>query len=230
MNAACSKPFERPWRWRPNARDKIGLLKVDEHWFPLIEQPVWRSEWVEPLFLRSSVVVSRGDSREVHACPWGSSASDDPAYDRTDPGSQRHHKGTPERYTNRWPENVRASSPSADHAKQSQKYQRPRRHQWKQPLRWRHEYETKGRRTSNCEGRSRRHRGLHRARGTDLRNAEPIPSVCAQRFLGHELLRNLMSKTGLDAARDIDLSQFLLFEIRVVSRCSRARSAPSVSD
>ena len=71
--------------------------------------------------------------------------------------------------------------------------------------------------------RGRRQRGLHRARDRDLRDAELIARVGAERVLGHQLPCDLARQLGLDAALDVDSRQFLPLALDIVGRAPSAR-------
>ena len=82
-------------------------------------------------------------------------------------------------------------------------------------------------------GREQRHRGagsercrrcqcrLHGTRRGDLRDAELIARVGAERVLGHQLHRDVARQLGIDAALDVDLRQLLPLALDVVGQLLR---------
>jgi hypothetical protein len=63
--------------------------------------------------------------------------------------------------------------------------------------------------------------GLHWSRGGDLRDAELIARVRAERVLGHQLQRDVTSEIGIDAALDVDLRQLFPLALDVVGELLR---------
>lgn len=117
--------------------------------------------------------------------------------ERTYRGGQAHRECAPEGYAERRPDEPRSASFRADHAEDSQETQRPKSHEWKQPVCGRNQYEHERRSRADREGGGRRKCCLYRTGCADFGNAKLVSSMGAQSILCHQLKSDLASESTL---------------------------------